>query len=178
MEYTVIRTPEQVIPYLKKLKEAKVLAVDTETTGLDAHKNRLRLVQIGAEGMPVLLIDCFSFLKDSRGTECLREILEGEAGKIFHNAKFDLQFLRKEGILPENILDTMLAAELLRPCGGPRKVSLAAVSSHYLGTELDKTERSLNRYPAGICSPGFPYFAAALEMSEGTAKRERAGEDR
>lgn len=91
---------------------------------LDAHKDRLRLVQIGAEGMPVLLIDCFSFLKDSRGTECLREILEGEAGKIFHNAKFDLQFLRKEGILPENILDTMLAAELLRPCGGPRKVSL------------------------------------------------------
>ena len=142
MEYTVIRTPEQVIPYLKKLKEAKVLAVDTETTGLDAHKDRLRLVQIGAEGMPVLLIDCFSFLKDSRGTECLREILEGEAGKIFHNAKFDLQFLRKEGILPENILDTMLAAELLRPCGGPRKVSLAAVSSHYLGTELDKTEQT------------------------------------
>lgn len=63
----MIRTPEQVIPYLKKLKEAKVLAVDTETTGLDAHKDRLRLVQIGAEGMPVLLIDCFSFLKDSRG---------------------------------------------------------------------------------------------------------------
>lgn len=138
----MIRTPEQVIPYLKKLKEAKVLAVDTETTGLDAHKDRLRLVQIGAEGMPVLLIDCFSFLKDSRGTECLREILEGEAGKIFHNAKFDLQFFRKEGILPENILDTMLAAELLRPCGGPRKVSLAAVSSHYLGTELDKTEQT------------------------------------
>ena len=48
--YTVIRTPEQVIPYLKKLKEAKVLAVDTETTGLDAHKDRLRLVQLGAEG--------------------------------------------------------------------------------------------------------------------------------
>lgn len=61
MEYSVIRTPEQVIPYLKKLKEAKVLAVDTETTGLDAHKDRLRLVQIGAEGMPVLLIDCFLF---------------------------------------------------------------------------------------------------------------------
>ena len=138
----MIRTPEQVIPYLKKLKEVKVLAVDTETTGLDAHKDRLRLVQLGAEGMPVLLIDCFSFLKDSRGTECLREILEGEAGKIFHNAKFDLQFFRKEGILPENILDTMLAAELLRPCGGPRKVSLAAVSSHYLGTELDKTEQT------------------------------------
>ena len=77
----MIRTPEQVIPYLKKLKEAKVLAVDTETTGLDAHKDRLRLVQIGAEGMPVLLIGCFSFLKDSRGTECLREILEGEAGR-------------------------------------------------------------------------------------------------
>lgn len=40
------------------------------------------------------------------------------------------------------MFDTMLAAELLRPCGGPRKVNLAAVSEHYLGETLDKTEQT------------------------------------
>lgn len=62
--------------------------------------------------------------------------------KIFHNAKFDLQFLRKAGVCAAPVFDTMLAAELLRPCGGPRKVNLAAVSEHYLGETLDKTEQT------------------------------------
>ena len=142
MEFTVVRSPEEGVPYLNRLKNAGLLAVDTETTGLDAHRDQLRLVQIGAAGMPVLLIDCVPFLEDSRGRAFLKEVLEGDSGKIFHNAKFDLQFLRGEGILPENIRDTMLAAELLRPCGGPRKVNLAAVASHYLGVSLDKTEQT------------------------------------
>lgn len=142
MEFTVVRSPEEGMPYLDRLKAAGLLAVDTETTGLDAHRDQLRLVQIGAAGIPVLLIDCVPFLEDSRGRAFLKEVLEGDSAKIFHNAKFDLQFLRGEGILPENIRDTMLAAELLRPCGGPRKVSLSSVASHYLGVSLDKTEQT------------------------------------
>ena len=114
MEFTVVRSPEEGVPYLNRLKNAGLLAVDTETTGLDAHRDQLRLVQIGAAGMPVLLIDCVPFLEDSRGRAFLKEVLEGDSGKIFHDAKFDLQFLRGEGILPENIRDTMLAAALRR----------------------------------------------------------------
>ncbi len=110
MEYILVRTPEEGEPFLEQLKKAPVLAVDTETTGLDVHRDRLRLIQIGAPGMPVLLIDCFSFLgggtEDRRdrtagpekGTAFLREALEGDSVKIFHNAKFDLQFLRKAGV--------------------------------------------------------------------------------
>ena len=142
MEYILIQTPEEGQPYLLKLKNAEVLAVDTETTGLDVHKDMLRMVQIGAPGLPVLLFDCFSFLKDGRGNRFLREVLGSAGVIIFHNAKFDLQFLRKAGIRVAHVFDTMLAAELLRPCGGPRKVSLAAVASHYLGEEMDKTEQT------------------------------------
>lgn len=151
MEYILIRNPEEGAPFLEQLKNAPVLAVDTETIGLDVHRDRLRLVQIGAPGMPVLLIDCFSFLDGDRedgmarrekGTAFLKEVLEGGKVKIFHNAKFDLQFLRKAGVCAAPVFDTMLAAELLRPCGGPRKVSLAAVAEHYLGESLDKTEQT------------------------------------
>ena len=66
MEYILVRTPEEGEPFLEQLKKAPVLAVDTETTGLDVHRDRLRLIQIGAPGMPVLLIDCFSFLGGRR----------------------------------------------------------------------------------------------------------------
>lgn len=59
MEYILVHTPEEGEPFLEQLKKAPVLAVDTETTGLDVHRDRLRLIQIGAPGMPVLLIDCF-----------------------------------------------------------------------------------------------------------------------
>lgn len=142
MEYILIHTPEEGQPFLGRLKEAEILAVDTETTGLDVHKDRLRMIQIGAPGLPVLLIDCFSFLEGGRGTSFLCEVLEGDNVKIFHNAKFDLQFLRKAGVRISRVFDTMLAAELLRPCGGPRKVSLASVALHYLGVRMDKTEQA------------------------------------
>lgn len=154
MEYILIRNPGEGQPFLENLKKAPVLAVDTETTGLDVHRDRLRLIQIGAPGMPVLLIDCFSFLDGGgegepgsaacreEGTAFLREALGGENTKIFHNAKFDLQFLRKAGVCAVPVFDTMLAAQLLRPCGGPGKVSLKAVAAHYLGEEMDKTEQT------------------------------------
>lgn len=151
MEYILVRMPEEGKPFLEALKKAEVLAVDTETTGLDVHQDRLRMIQIAVPGQPVLLIDCFSFLKENRqegcisdgkGTAFLREVLEGESAKIFHNAKFDLQFLRKAGVCVNRVFDSMLAAELLRPCGGPRKVNLASVAFHYLGEEVDKTEQT------------------------------------
>lgn len=47
MEYILVRTPEEGEPFLEQLKKAPVLAVDTETTGLDVHRDRLRLIQIG-----------------------------------------------------------------------------------------------------------------------------------
>ena len=75
MEYILVRTPEEGEPFLEQLKKAPVLAVDTETTGLDVHRDRLRLIQIGAPGMPVLLIDCFSFL--GGGTEDRRDRTAG-----------------------------------------------------------------------------------------------------
>lgn len=78
MEYILVRTPEEGEPFLEQLKKAPVLAVDTETTGLDVHRDRLRLIQIGAPGMPVLLIDCFSFL--GGGTEDRRDRTPGRKG--------------------------------------------------------------------------------------------------
>lgn len=140
MAYVLIRSPEELSPYIGSLINARVIAVDTETTGLDPHVDRLRLVQIAIDDEPALIMDCFSFLPD--GLPMLAEILSTGAVKVFQNAKFDLQFFVAQGIpvrLP--LFDTMLAAHLLHTSGGPVKVNLAALASHYLQEELPKEEQ-------------------------------------
>lgn len=139
MDICLIRDRNELLPHLETLKAQKIIAVDTETTGLSPHYAKVRLVQIACVGLPVFVIDCFSFLP--AGADMLAEIIGSPSVKIFHNAKFDLQFLMPYG-LPGRIFDTMLAAQLLRSSGGPEKFSLQAVARHYINEEVDKGEQT------------------------------------
>ena len=139
MKYILIQNKNEIIPYLPEIKQAKILAVDTETTGLDPHTAKLRLIQIAAAGLPILVIDCFSFLPD--GIDIIKEMLETPAVKIFQNAKFDLQFFMAVQIYPCPIFDTMLAAQLLRTSGGPSRAGLDVLAQHYLNETLPKDEQ-------------------------------------
>jgi len=125
MDNVFINTADELNQYLSAVKQSKVIAVDTETTGLNPHTDRIRLVQLAAEGLPVLVIDCFTFLP--KGVDVLSDILDGSNVKVFQNAKFDLQFFMALGIYPTPIFDTMLAGQLLRTSGGPSRVNLAAL---------------------------------------------------
>lgn len=156
-DYRLIQDISDFLPFIPPLKSASRLAVDTETTGLDPHTDKLRLIQIGAPGLPVLLIDCSSFLP--AGTDQLRKILSSSPKIIFHNAKFDLQFLLSIGIQVLSVFDTMLAAQLLRPCGGPVKASLAAVAEHYLGITMDKTEQTGDWSASSLTASQLEYAA-------------------
>lgn len=110
-DYRLLYDPAGCLPFLSFLKASPVLAIDAETTGLDPHSDRLRLIQIACPGLPVLLFDCQSFLPD--GIPCLEEILSSPSEKVFHNAKFDLQFFMNIGIDCFPVFDTMLAAQLI-----------------------------------------------------------------
>lgn len=140
MEYQWIRTPSELLTFLPAILQTGLFAVDTETTGLDPHMDKLRLIQLAVPSQPVLLIDCRSFLPS--GQKLLCDIFSSKAVKVFHNAKFDLQFLIQAGVTTSFIFDTMLAAQLLRSFGGSLRANLAAVSQHYLGITLDKTEQT------------------------------------
>jgi len=139
MHFIKISNNQEIAPYLPLLKQAKAFAVDTETTGLDPHLNKLRLIQIAADELPVLVIDCFSFLPD--GLDIIKEVLETRAVKIFQNAKFDLKFFMALGIHPTPIFDTMLAGQLLRTSGGASRANLDALSQHYLHEAVEKDEQ-------------------------------------
>ena len=139
VEYVIVRSPKELARYIPAVKRAKVLAVDTETTGLNPHADRVRLIQLAAERLPVIVLDCFSFLPE--GIDMLTDILEDSNVKIFQNAKFDLQFFMALGIHPSPIFDTMLAGQLLRTSGGPLRANLAALAKHYLGEDIEKGEQ-------------------------------------
>lgn len=125
----------------EKLKKAKIIAVDTETTGLNPHNDKLRLIQIAIENEESFVFDCFKLLPE--GVDRFNDILSAPGVKVFQNAKFDIQFLRSEGIMVRGkLFDTMLAAQLLRTSGGPLKAGLDKIVEHYLGETMSKEEQT------------------------------------
>jgi DNA polymerase-1 len=143
--YTLVTDPTALVAALPALGAAPVLALDTETTGLDPHTDRLRLL-ILATGAHSWLVDTWRI----PGWEDLVRPLLADPGKTLlgHNLGFDLRFLLAKGLETRGPhCDTMLAAQLLEACaaqddGRPRlRYSLAAVAERYLGLRVDKDEQ-------------------------------------
>lgn len=137
MNFELLTTKNQLEELVYKLQEETVIAVDTETTGLDPYTSKVRLLQIGTY-QKIYIIDCFCF--DS--LDLLKPIFEqSKPVKIFHNAKFDIKMLKVNyGLTFNNIFDTMLASQIVS-AGEPKKHSLKEVALRYLGVEIEKTEQ-------------------------------------
>ncbi len=137
--YALARTAADAQRWLADAAGAGVVAVDTETTGWDPHRDRLLLVQVSAgPDRPVLLLDA-----ERVDPRALSPLL-GDQGvlKVFHHGSFDLRFLAVAGIRVTRVADTMLAQQLLD--GGEKTVTglgLAGLASFRLGMELDKSVR-------------------------------------
>ena len=79
-----------------QLSEEKYLAVDTETGGLDYRKVPLLLVQISTPLGQVFMVK----KPDKNSHNLIKLIQNGETSLIFHNATFDICFL-KAGLMAE-----------------------------------------------------------------------------
>lgn len=96
--------------YLNELKKSESFSVDLETTSLDPRKGRITDISFcNAAGRGVHIE--WKYIADKPELlDLLREALASPAEKIFHNADFDMRFLRSIGInVPGKIFDTMLA---------------------------------------------------------------------
>jgi len=114
------------------------ISVDTETDGVDCHKNKVIMLQMGDEDV--------QFVIDTRNVdiEILRPIFECPSWvKLFQNAKFDYKFLLSSfGFRTQNIYDTMLA-EVVLNCGKlGYGYSLDKILKRYLNIEMEKETRS------------------------------------
>lgn len=137
-EYLLIEEDKYLDIVVNHLLIKSVLAIDTETTGLNPRKDKLRLIQIACEDYPTVIIDCFKC-----NPKLIQPLLLNQAVKIFHNAKFDLQFFLALGVeINQSLFDTMLAHQLV--IGNRYNASLKDVCKKYLDVELNKNEQKSN----------------------------------
>lgn len=93
---------------LQLLWNMPVIQFDSETTGRDAHINKILCVQFGND-----YTDCRIVVDtDNISMLIFKEVLESKY-LILQNAKFDLQFLYNYGIHPIKIYDTMIVEQFL-----------------------------------------------------------------
>lgn len=124
---------------LSPLYIAKAYGLDCETTGLDPHTAKLRLIQIAIPNQPVIIVDLAAI--PASQLQPLKKLLTGGATKILHNGKFDLSFLIIAGFVPSGpYFDTYLASRVLS-AGLKKSHDLSALAERFLDIKLDKTEQ-------------------------------------
>jgi ribonuclease D len=117
------------------LRAERVVAVDTETSGLDWRDSKVQICQL---------------YSSSSGAVVLRNVREVPAGlaavmsdpnvlKVFHFAPFDLRFLLSGWqVAVVSVACTKAASKLLHPNRPAGEHSLGALASRYLDVALDK----------------------------------------
>src|SRR5512138_860709 len=115
----------------RDLKNAPLIAVDTEAAGYHRYHDRICLVQLSDRSRNYL-IDTLAVHQ----LEGLGALLEDPAIEtVFHDADYDLRLLVRDfGVRVRNLFDTKLAAQLL----GEPAFGLGAIVEKYLGITMDK----------------------------------------
>ena len=157
MKIIYATTDQQFQEALEQLQGVPKLCLDAETTGLDSHVSKLRLLQLcttdeKVDDRTVYVLDLFK-VTDTSG---LKELIESREMLLGHNLNFDLQFLLSLGIdYKGKIFDTYVAERCLRAGFKEKKVSpklqkpyfddvscsLKAVVSRRLDIEISKEQQ-------------------------------------
>lgn len=146
VEVFVARTANELDIAADRLSAATALGCDTETSGLSAKYGKLYSIQF-SDGDFNLLIPLSEGVAFGRFAEVLSD---ERVIKIFHNAKFDLDFLREIGVPVRNVFDTMIAEKVLTR-GASQSASLADTLYRYFAVDLDKSQRAkFNRTWDGV----------------------------
>ena len=121
------------------LKFPRGVAIDTETLGLNPHRDRLCLVQLSSgDGMAHLV----QFDGDNFAAPRLKALLkDSKVLKIFHFARFDVAVLEKYlGVETAPIYCTKIASKLVRTYTD--RHGLKDLCAELLGVELSKQQQS------------------------------------
>jgi len=134
-----VTTAAEVVDAYKVLNRLSVLAIDTETEGLDPLVDRLLLLQIGNSSDQYV----FDIYQLGKHIAPILKILDKRSVlKILHNAKFDYKFIKKHlGVTMETLRCTMLGEKLLMQGWKGPLFNLNTVLDKYLGKHLDKGVR-------------------------------------
>ena len=117
----------------------KSVAIDTETMGLNIHRDRLCLLQIsGGDGNAHVV----QFEQNKYDAPNLKKILNDDSiEKIFHFARFDLASIKHYlNVNIKNIYCTKIASRLIRTYTDSH--GLKSICEELLGVEISKKQQS------------------------------------
>jgi ribonuclease D len=136
-----------------RLRNAPLLAVDTEAASFHRFNDRVYLLQISSRD-ETAIVDPLAV----GSLTPLAEVLADPAVEIvFHDADYDLRLLDREyGYRATNLFDTRVAAQLLNEPG----VGLAALLEKYLGVRLDKRFQRADWSARPLSPPMLEYAAS------------------
>lgn len=143
------------LPDLSRYKGA--VAIDTETMGLDPHRDRLCVVQLSpGDGTA----DVVQIPAGSRDAPNLKTLLADPAiVKIFHFARFDIAVLFNTfGVMPQPLFCTKIASRLSRTYTD--KHGLKDVTRDLLGIDLSKQQQLSDWGADTLSEPQVAYAAS------------------
>jgi ribonuclease D len=116
-----------------------VVAIDTETLGLNPNRDRLCVVQLSAGDGSA---DVVQFpAGDTKAPNLVKLLSDPNRLKLFHFARFDLAVLYKTfGVMPEPVYCTKVASRLARTYTD--KHGLKDIVKELLGHDLSKQQQS------------------------------------
>lgn len=137
MDILVARTENDLNIAFERLSGCSAIGCDTETSGLGARTARLFSIQFSDGEFNVLVP-----VSEGISPGPLGDLLaDASVLKIFHNARFDLDFLTENGLVVRNVFDTMIAEKVLTR-GANQSSSLAETLYRYFAVDLDKSQRA------------------------------------
>ncbi len=138
------------------------VALDTETMGLDPHRDRLCLVQLSAGDNTAHLVQIVPERLGGHGADCpnLQRLLSDPAvTKLMHFARFDVGILQHAlGVTVAPVKCTKIAAKLVRTFTD--RHGLAQLCRELLGVELSKQQQTSD-WGARALSPEQLSYAAS-----------------
>jgi ribonuclease D len=115
------------------------VAIDSETMGLNPHRDRLCVVQLSAGDGNAHLVQFDG--KDWSAPRLKALLADAAVLKIFHFARFDMAMLEQYlGVVPQPIYCTKIASKLARTYTD--RHGLKDLSAELLGVELSKQQQS------------------------------------
>lgn len=139
-----------------------MVAVDTETMGLDPHRDRLCLVQLSAGDGHAHLVQLIPERLGGHGADCpnlARLMVDPAVTKLMHFARFDVAVLQHSlGVTVAPVRCTKIAAKLVRTFTD--RHGLKDLCRDLLGVDISKQQQTSDWGAAELSSEQLAYAAS------------------
>jgi ribonuclease D len=139
-----------------------LVAIDTETMGLDPRRDRLCLVQLSSGDGTAHLVQINPDSLGGRGADCpnLKKLLTDPAvTKLFHYARFDIAALYNGlGVVTAPVICTKIASKLVRTYTD--RHGLKDLAKDLAGVEISKQQQTSDWGAADLTADQLTYAAS------------------